>query len=208
MINSDESTPERARIARALAALDDGDVDRARAVLREAMRDPETPGASPDAVLAPRRSPPEPDVAFEDGIADEELDDALAVAETNPDEMMSANRVVAETLDVHDATRSDGDFDFSEHPTYATQTMAALLDGQGRTADAEAVRAVLPLDAPEELLDEKPELEPLSLAFAEPVVDGVADAERLRIVTTLESWLYNIRRGVARDPARADGGMR
>ena len=184
------TTLERKRIARALALLDAGEIDLAREELRDALAAP--------AVLAPPFAPIAPIASseeFGDAVEDDELDRAIASAETNPDEMLSANTVVAKTLASHDAVESDESFDFSEHPTYATRTMAALLEGQGRTRDADRVRARLPVTHG---IDE------VRFAAIDAMPSfGAGDAERLRIVATLESWLHNIRRGMSRDATSA-----
>jgi hypothetical protein len=190
MTNAEDSVRaepcERERVARALELLEAGDVDQARMELRSALGRPE--------VLAPPMTPLEPVRAFDDDLADAELDDALARAETDPDEMLSANNVVAKTLESHESAAPDASFDFTEHPTYATKSMAALLEGQGRRNEADAVRAALPpVEAP-----------PAPSEGPEPMSSfGPSDSERLRVVSTLESWLHNIRRGVSRDAASA-----
>jgi hypothetical protein len=189
MTNAEESAGaagrDRKRIERALALLDAGKIDQAREELRDALYAP--------VVLAPPYSPIAPSRtassnAFDHVLADDELDLAIASAETNPDEMLSANTVVAETLASHDSVVPDASFDFSEHPTYATRTMAELLEGQGRRVEADRVRARMPRveDTGRMPLGSTPTF-------------GVGDAERLRIVATLESWLHNIRRGMVRD---------
>jgi hypothetical protein len=165
---------ERGRIALALALIDLGDLPRAREELARALE-----GAAPAAAAG-----------FAGDLAEDELDTAFAAAETNPDEMMDANRVVERTLEQHaDLDGAEGDFDLAGHPTYATETMASLLAGQGREAEADALRASLARSvAPSE-----------GAARSDESGVGPDHAEQLRIVTTLEGWLHNLRRNAERD---------
>ena len=168
---------ERGHIALALALIDLGDLPRARAELARALE-----AAAPAAVPAAE--------GFADDLADAELDSAFAAAETNPDEMMDANRVVERTLEQHaDPDGIDPDFDLVRRPTYATQTMANLLAGQGRAAEADALRASLAGAAPSAESHEGWERAGV----------GPDHAERLRVLTTLESWLHNLKRNAERD---------
>lgn len=168
---------ERGRIALALALIDLGDLPRAREELARALE-----GAAPAA--------PQATAGFAGDLADDELDSAFAAAETNPDEMMDANRVVQRTLEQHaDVDGAEGDFDLVGHPTYATETMASLLAGQGRAAEADALRASLARSAPAAE----------DTARWDETGVGPDHAEQLRIVTTLEGWLHNLRRNAERD---------
>jgi len=206
----------RASVERALALLDAGDVEHAREELREVIA-PAT-GLAP---APPEADPLQPVPAFEQVLADDEIDDAFDSAETNADEMMNANKVVEETLEAPDLAgpepvsppAPDAPFDITRHPTYATRTMAELLEGQGRRAEASALRAALPADAEAAALmaaaAPQEELEPEYAAGAAEAAEagflGAADAERLRIIATLESWLHNVRRGMSRDASRSGG---
>jgi len=99
----------------------------------------------------------------------------------------------------------------SEHPVFATETMASLLEGQGDVAGADEVRASMEveLDAPSE--EEAPEAavaEPLDAASAPHPDDETTATEaagprgeererRERVRARLEGWLDNL----GRDPA-------
>ena len=170
-----DSKSERGRMALALALIDLGDLPRARAELAHCL--------SP--VL------PEPIDDFDETLGDEELDSAFENAQTNPDEMMSANRVVEQTLEDEALDVPEAGFDVTHHPTYATETMASLLAGQGRRAEAEQLR------------------ESMAAPPAEPDWTGAGVgpdlANRLRVVATLESWLYNLKRNAEQD-ARVHAG--
>jgi hypothetical protein len=190
LVNDPKS--ERGRMALALALIDLGDLPRARTELADC--------------LAPTGL--EPIAEFDDTLGDEELDSAFETAETNPDEMMSANRVVEQTLEDEAIDVPEAGFDVTHHPTYATETMASLLAEQGRRAEAERVREAL--SAPAALPGDE------SLPFASMPSSGddwagtsVGPdlANRLRVVATLEGWLHNLRR-IAEYDARVNAGER
>ena len=77
------------RVALALALLDLGDFQRAREQLEMAV-----PGA-PEAASGMM---PSESGSLGDDLGEDELESAFAHAETNPDEMLSANKVVEQTL--------------------------------------------------------------------------------------------------------------
>jgi hypothetical protein len=185
------------RVALALALLDAGEPARAKQELERLLEsrgvrapDAPRPAVEPVVPLVQASS------TFEDAVADHEIDDAFADAETNPDEMMDANAVVEQTLrgEPLDAIES---FDVSEHPTYATQTMAALLEKQGRPAEATALRTSLGDTGPS---GDSISLRDGAAAYAGESTPSVAGADAIsledrRRVATLETWLQNIRRG-------------
>lgn len=220
----------RARIERALALLDTGEVASARAELRAALeaaeveieapatsRDEASPTLSAHSLASSARSvpsPAEPARPFSRVLADDEIDLAFTFAETNTDEMMSANKVVEETLAASGLAEPDPDapFDVTERPTYATRSMAALLEGQGRKAEARKVRASLVVEdarVPSAVVAPLPSALDLRLPSAVDAAAagflGEADADRLRILATLEGWLHNVRRGIARDSMHEEG---
>ena len=186
----------RGRVALALALLDAGEPARAKLELERLLQSGEFPASADGrgAAAAVPAAPTEAAPTFEHAVADHEIEDAFADAETNPDEMMDANTVVEQTLrgEAFDAIEP---FDVSEHPTYATRTMASLLEQQGRPAEASALRTSLG--------------EAHVSADSAPGWDGAAgdsggstergaDAaalERRRSLATLESWLRNVRAG-------------
>ncbi len=206
---ADEPANDRGRMALALALLELGDLPRARQELEMAF-----PADTP---VAPLIATPEP-IGLEGELGDEELESAFARAETNPDEMMSANKVVEQTLENEHVHVPEAGFDVTDSPTYATETMASLLEEQGREGDAEALR--VSLGRPEEDLlgdaanasmiqsvaasglPDAAESKPASHhEWAELAEAGVGPdhAKRLRVVATLESWLHNLRQNAERD---------
>ena len=80
----------------------------------------------------------------------------------------------------------------TEHPTFATRTMADLLESQGAADQADAVRASLPSSSSASQDGAVSQEWPLELAESlEFEKDAPNDeADRIRVVTTLESWLY------------------
>lgn len=185
------------RVALALALLDAGEPARAKQELERLLesRGVRAPDA-PRPAVAPVMPLAQASSTFEDAVADHEIDDAFADAETNPDEMMDANAVVEQTLrgEALDAIES---FDVSEHPTYATQTMASLLKKQGRPAEAAALRTSLGGTGTSG--DSTAGREGSAAYASESAQSGagadVSSLERRRRVATLETWLQNIRRG-------------
>jgi hypothetical protein len=108
--------------------------------------------------------------------------------------MFGTNKVVEEALRREKLDHPEGDLS-SLTPTFATRTMADLLESQGDATGAERIRSSLGDHAEEQGLDaaEVP-------ARAEPDVGSVGPREgvqRVAIITTLETWLDNLRRGVA-----------
>ncbi len=214
----DEPANDRGRMVLALALLDLGDVPRARQELEMAF-----PVDTPVASAIP---PPEP-IGLGGDLGDDELDSAFATAETNPDEMMSANKVVEQTLENEHADVPEAGFDVTESPTYATETMLSLLEEQGREGDAEALRVSLgrreedllgdpenasPLEsfAPSGLPDAAEAKSTSHPEWAELAEAGVGPehAKRVRVVTTLESWLHNLRQNAERDSWERPGAAR
>lgn len=107
-------------------------------------------------------------------VSDAEFDRAFDQAETDPDELIDPNRVVEETIE-----RADPDIDLEGHPlseaiapgaTFATETMAGLLERQGDGLGAAGIRAVLASDG----------------------LPASNDAAQERAIAALERWLRNI----------------
>ena len=163
------------RIALGLALMDLGEISTAREVLSAALptpslaRDPDDIGepgpgerwleASASRELGgafPQRAPVgDPD--------DLEIDRAFEEAESDPSEMMDANRVAEHVLD-----REMSDLAFDQEARHEA------FEGDGGVAVADAA-----------YLDD--------LAAGEPM----NEANRVRILATLETWLQNIRRAAA-----------
>jgi hypothetical protein len=185
------------RVALALALLDAGEPARAKQELERLLesrgvRTPDAPRPAVESVVPL----PQASSTFEDAVADHEIEDAFADAETNPDEMMDANAVVERTLrgEAVDAIEA---FDVSEHPTYATQTMASLLEKQGRPAAATALRTSLgDTGAPGDSTPGRDGAAAHAGESAQSVAGADATSlERRRRIATLETWLHNIQRG-------------
>jgi tetratricopeptide (TPR) repeat protein len=165
--------PESAEgsVALGLALLDQGRDAEARQVLEDRL----------DAVLAalgPRAPAPPPSEALEgfgESLTAPELDRAFALAETDAEEMIDADRVAEEALH-----RTDPDplgvIAGSPDSPYATQTMADLLERQGDAEAASLLRTNLRKPA----------------APASP--SGGGRSRRRGTVATLERWLENLRR--------------
>ena len=111
--------------------------------------------------------------------------------------MMDANKVVEQTLRNEEA-HAGAAFDVSEHPTYATNTMAELLASQGSTAQAEALRQAL--SPARSGTPTGPDAPRVAEAFSDESAEmGPRHVARLRVIATLESWLHNVRRNAERD---------
>jgi tetratricopeptide (TPR) repeat protein len=167
------------RVALALALLDLGRETEARSELARVLdAAPDHPlaerFASPRARVAGFAPPPPPAPAEElERIDEGEIEDAFELARPEP-ELASPDEAVAHALhaaELEDAADEielvDADGDADADLPVATRTVAALLERQGHTGDAERMRASL--SAP-------------------------AEAERERVLSTLERWLENLRR--------------
>ena len=205
------------RIALALALIDLGDVDGAREQLE----------AGAPAAAEPAEAPR----ALEHGVlgadlGEDELETAFARAETNPDEMLSANKVVEQTLANEQVDVAEGAFDVTGSSTYATETMATLLEGQGRVGDAEVLRESFVRFESDFLEDDhgdpateadnppgrdfQLETAPVSPGAGIELEPEAGHADRTRIIATLEHWLDNLRQGGAQVPQesrRGAGGL-
>lgn len=170
------------RVALALALLDLGRVDEARAELaavlddvpahplarRARQEDADSEAADvPGAFEAPGREASDPLGTLDEG----ELEAAFDEAEAEPEEMMDANHVAEATLrQVEDGTPEGVDVARRGSP-FATETVASLLERQGHDERARAVRE--------------------AAGRSGPVRD---DARRDTVLATLERWLDNVRR--------------
>ncbi len=112
-----------------------------------------TPLASPSPVLphfdgsAGEAAPPD------EALREDEIENAFAEAEARPDDRVSPDDLVQAAVRSVEATTADttgtGEYRASEHPVFATETMASLLEGQGDLVAADEVRASI--GSPEEL---------------------------------------------------------
>jgi Flp pilus assembly protein TadD len=115
-----------------------------------------------------------PLAAASDHLSDAEFDRAFDRAEADPDEIIDPNRVVEDTIE-----RTDRGIDLVGHPlseeiaagaTFATETMAGLLERQGDGRGAAGIRAALEAGG----------------------LPASGDAARKRAIAVLERWLCNI----------------
>ena len=176
------------------------------------------PGGEPDTTFSGDLTPPlapgpsEPEAAAE-AVADDELEAAFANAESLQEEMMDANRIAEEALRASELDDPEG-FQVEAVPTYATETMARLLDEQGDGESADAIRARL--RDPDVAAAEEAPVGSVGLDAASVPMDGdlaVGDddlaidtqglagpsgangsTQRERVIATLEGWLENLRR--------------
>jgi hypothetical protein len=178
------------RVALSLALLDLGRVDEARTELIRVLE------TIPDHALAANalsRATSQSDAAIEElaetpgplsDLAEEELENAFQDAEAQPDEMLSANRVVAAAVRDIDRDEPEGVMPFPADSPFATQTVAGLLEQQDYRGEAQEVRESLEAPAAAAMLATDP---------------GVALHDsmnyRARLTATLERWLENLRRG-------------
>jgi hypothetical protein len=230
----------RGRIALALARIDLGDVLQARDELatvlggkRDAAPTAAHEAVSFDSFDSSDADDPLAQPGLGEAVGDDELETAFAEAESQRDEMMDANRVVEQTLraaelDTPEADdTSDEDFDMAGNQTYATESMAMLLDSQGRRAEAQALRhSLASRGAQPPSVEALPEAEALDAAEADDIeLDAPEDiaqapdstaweqagfgpdhARQLQVVATLEGWLHNLKRQAERNPGRASAG--
>jgi hypothetical protein len=199
----------RGRLALGLTLLDLGEAAAARYELERAMgvvagdelADP-VPERDADVTMAGSLSsdPPLGDAAVPEnaapieGVADEELDAAFEGASALRDEMVDANRIAEQAMRAGQLDEPEG-FDLESSSSFATETMARLLDAQGDHHGAQAIRERLgrtgqraPLDAAEV---------PAEAGAGRAVSGGVNGSRRTpqsRALATLESWLANLQR--------------
>jgi len=159
------------RVALALALLDLGRIDEARVELARTLE------AVPQHALAcAARAALPAAVAPKDplgGLDEEELETAFANAEAEPDQMLNANHVAEAALHAVEEGVPEGVLAPRRGAPFATETVAGLLEEQGHSEGARAIRRVLagaPSDA----------------SAADP-------ADRDRLIATLEHWLENLR---------------
>jgi hypothetical protein len=192
------AAPESAagRVVLALTLLDLGQVDEARQQLGTGLRSLQS-AAAPQPPEVPARGVATEGAASGSSLPaleDVEIERAFETAEAQPDEMIDANKVVQAALRREELDRPEVDL-APLPPSFATRTMADLLESQGDVAGAERIRSSLDEDAEQLELDAARVPGP-----AEPEVDPAelrGGVQRSAIIATLETWLENLRRGVA-----------
>ena len=205
------------RVAFGLALLDAGKMSQAREILAQVL----------DPALAPHRKDPDAE-----GLADHEIEAALSAARPQVEEMLSANRMAEQVLDEHASveetttpiqgsasahqgsasaqTRASADdrLDEGERPAtssgalFRTETMADLLDRQGDSAGAEAIRRELAAIRNVGDVADYGDREAASVAARSGALEGepaekepsppVVESAKIE---TLERWLRNLDRG-------------
>ncbi|MEE8581189.1 MAG: hypothetical protein V3T33_06330, partial [Myxococcota bacterium] len=88
-------------------------------------------------------------------------------------------------------------FSPSSHPSFATATMANLLEKQGDSAQADAIRASINPDAQMAVTQVAGVNAEAVIGQSGTVAEETPASSSAGDVTTLESWLQNLRRGVA-----------
>lgn len=160
----------------ALTLLDQGRVEDARTVLAEAAaiglaepspRSAEFPDFAPS--LGAEGS------EFGDDVTDGELESAFDAARPVADELVDANRVVEVAIRDAELDQPEALGTVAADPLFATQTMADLLERQGDGAGASRIRESL------EAMEDGPSPSPVGSTSGD------------RILSTLESWLDNLR---------------
>jgi hypothetical protein len=185
-----------------LVMLETGDAEAARRELSRVLEN--VPGRIADVEIAAASAAPQPpaeSMGFEgEEVAADEIERAIDHAESDPEQMLSANDIAVQAMEQAIASEpSEGPplaFSPAEHPTYATETMAGLLERQGERSAAEKIRASIASSGESQVLDAAAAPEEVA-----PLATGTEGEQELagrdKILATLESWLQNLRRGAA-----------
>lgn len=184
----------RGRLALGLTLLDLGETEGARGEFEHAM----AALAADELGALPLGGDPE--VAFDgsrarssdgptEGVADAELDAAFEGAEALRDEMLDANQLAEEAMRQGRLDAPEG-FKLDATSTFATETMARLLDTQGDAQAADAIRERIGANAPAEPLRGAAGASPAGEVAAE----GLGGTPPDRVLAVLESWLDNLQR--------------
>ncbi len=131
------------------------------------------------------------------GIAEAEIESAFDQAESIPDQMLDATEVAQEAMRVEALDAPEEGFSPSSHPSFATATMADLLEKQGDSAQADAIRASINPDAQTAVTQVAGVNAETVTGQSGPVAEEAPASASAGDVATLESWLQNLRRGVA-----------
>jgi len=178
------------RVALSLALLDLGQLEEARSELMQVLE------AIPDHALAENalRHAEVPDyVPAEErqetsgplgDLDEEELENAFQEAEAQSDEMLSASQVIAAAVRGVEQDEPEGVMSLTADSSFATETIADLLEQQDHTAEAQVIREALEAPVHSTTPDTEPDV---------PLPDTASD--RARLIATLERWLENLRRG-------------
>ena len=102
----------------------------------------------------------------------------MKVEDASLGELVDANEVAARAVRAADLDQPEGVLSSAPDSPFATHTVAGLLERQGHPAEAQALRREISLRSETE-------------ARAARVPLG--DAQRERVIATLERWLENLR---------------
>ncbi|MCG8588647.1 MAG: tetratricopeptide repeat protein [Proteobacteria bacterium] len=131
-------------------------------------------------------------VDFGDSLGEAELERAFAVAETDPEEMLSSDTAAEAALASAGVEGIEAaGFDPASQPVFATETMAGLLEQQGDAPGARAIRDSI-RDTAAEVPAAPPHVDAAVEAAGGPPQEALL-AQQARILMTLESWLSNLR---------------
>ncbi len=143
----------------------------------------------------------EPHAVFDAGVSDHELELAFESAESDREQMLDADEIAERAIRETDSDRgleeipdADEDF-FSSGSSYATRTVATLLERQGDAPTASKIRAMVEDSGPSSGVA----AEPSAADWGDPSPVGSNSPMRDRRTATimeLERWLVNLR-GVA-----------
>jgi len=103
-------------------------------------------------------------------------------------------------MDDGEVEGEEDDFDFASSQTFTTRTMAGLLERQGDRGRADSIREVLGRSGGPKSHASEPRMDAAEALASEGLhrAPSKADeAERARVLATLERWLHNLGRGVA-----------
>lgn len=185
--------------------------------------EPEAPlvPVEPDVAAVAVRPPPLPAAARTralESLAEHEIDAAFEEAESHVEEMYSPNTTAERVLEaeapvdaeleaddsfdsgIDGGEGEEDDFDFASSQTFTTRTMAGLLERQGDRGRADSIREVLERSGGPKAHDRPPLMdaaEAPARGARERAAPKASDAERARVLATLERWLHNLGRGVA-----------
>ncbi len=159
--------------------------------------------ASPEDLVALPMQNGDRESDFEHEVADAEIDQAFLGAKPESDQMLSANRMAERALLDHAPSAETGEtseegFEVYEGSAFNTSTMATLLERQGDSAGASAIRDSLGGGSSERRSPRAGDAAELLAAASQewPAADTPV-AGKARILAVLESWLHNLQRGVA-----------
>ncbi len=192
------------RVALALALLDLGREKEAREALEQVLGRVADhpvavaalaglPAAQPELAASSVAEPPSqahPLGAF----GDDDIDAAFDDAESQAEEMVSANSVAERALRSVDPDPPEGLDAVDPALPVASRTLAGLLERQGHTAEAERMRAELDTGAAPVDPDRGSPVDPDRGSPVDPDRGSPVDPDRGRILATLERWLDNLRR--------------